>query len=278
MSKHAGAHRVGMTLSYMEDVVSLDVRDDGVGFEPSLIGEAATDGRSAVGEVLPGRPGSARQGDVLFQKGSFGLIAMRERVSSLGGSLVIETSPGEGTAICASVPRTPSQVAKDYADPADHRGRPSVVRDGLRGMFAGAGDIDVVGEAADGAEAVECRATDPDVVLLDLRMPADGVAPSGCAPRSGRTSSGRHHHHTDADVLPGDRGRKPPVTSSDAPGTNCSVPWAAARRGRPRPAVDASLCLGYAAPPRSRSPHERSRCCVSSLAAPAIGTPPRPSL
>ena len=112
VSKHAGAHRVGMTLSYMEDVVSLDVRDDGVGFEPSLIGEAATDGRSAVGEVLPGQPGSPRQGDVSFQKGSFGLIAMRERVSSLGGSLVIETSPGEGTAICASVPRTPSQAAK----------------------------------------------------------------------------------------------------------------------------------------------------------------------
>src|SRR5262245_35704031 len=52
-----------------------------------------------------------------------------------------------------------------------------VVRDGLRGMFAGAGDIDVVGEAADGAEAVVvAERTDPDVVLLDLRMPVlDGV-------------------------------------------------------------------------------------------------------
>ena len=53
-----------------------------------------------------------------------------------------------------------------------------VVRDGLRGMFAGAGDIDVVGEAADGAEAVVvAERTDPDVVLLDLRMPVlDGPA------------------------------------------------------------------------------------------------------
>jgi DNA-binding NarL/FixJ family response regulator len=52
-----------------------------------------------------------------------------------------------------------------------------VVRDGLRGMFAGADDIEVVGEAADGAEAVAvAERTDPDVVLLDLRMPVlDGV-------------------------------------------------------------------------------------------------------
>ena len=32
VAKHAGASRAGVTLSYMEDVVSLDVRDDGAGF------------------------------------------------------------------------------------------------------------------------------------------------------------------------------------------------------------------------------------------------------
>ncbi|MGW1225457.1 response regulator [Streptomyces sp. NPDC001478] len=53
-----------------------------------------------------------------------------------------------------------------------------VVRDGLRGMFASAAEFRVLGEAADGVEGVEMAARlDPDVVLMDLRMPGgDGVA------------------------------------------------------------------------------------------------------
>ena len=52
-----------------------------------------------------------------------------------------------------------------------------VVRDGLRGMLAGDADLEVVGEASDGAEALEVIARlEPDVVLMDLRMPGVGGA------------------------------------------------------------------------------------------------------
>ena len=53
-----------------------------------------------------------------------------------------------------------------------------IVRAGIVGLLADADDITVVGEAADGAEAVaQARLLRPDVVLLDLRMPVlDGVA------------------------------------------------------------------------------------------------------
>ncbi|GAA1290715.1 DNA-binding response regulator [Planotetraspora silvatica] len=50
-----------------------------------------------------------------------------------------------------------------------------VVRNGLRGMFAASPDFEVLGEASDGAEAVALAAMlDPDVVLMDLRMPGGG--------------------------------------------------------------------------------------------------------
>ena len=53
-----------------------------------------------------------------------------------------------------------------------------VVRDGLRGMFEGEEGFEVVAEATNGADAIsKARAHDPDVVLMDLRMPEmDGVS------------------------------------------------------------------------------------------------------
>jgi DNA-binding NarL/FixJ family response regulator len=53
-----------------------------------------------------------------------------------------------------------------------------VVREGLRGLLSGEPDIQVVGEAAAGNEAVAAaRALSPDVILMDLRMPGgDGVS------------------------------------------------------------------------------------------------------
>ncbi|MCQ4040636.1 sensor histidine kinase [Streptantibioticus rubrisoli] len=83
VAKHAGASRVGLTLSYMEDVVTLDVRDDGAGFDPLTLPE----------------PGSAGA-----EGGGFGLTVMRQRVRRLSGRLEVESECGGGTAVSATLP------------------------------------------------------------------------------------------------------------------------------------------------------------------------------
>jgi DNA-binding NarL/FixJ family response regulator len=54
----------------------------------------------------------------------------------------------------------------------------ALVRGGFRSILDGQSDMEVVGEAADGAEAVELAlASRPDVVVMDIRMPKlDGIA------------------------------------------------------------------------------------------------------
>ena len=79
VAKHAGAGRVGVTLSFMDDEVTLDIRDDGKGFEPM---------------TLPERTGT----------GGFGLDGMRARAERIAGSLTVEAEPGSGTAVSARVP------------------------------------------------------------------------------------------------------------------------------------------------------------------------------
>ena len=81
-----------------------------------------------------------------------------------------------------------------------------VVRDGLRGMFAGDPGFEVVGEAGDGAQGVQlAERLVPDVVLMDLRMPVlDGVGAIG---ELGRRGVATHvlvltTYDTDSDVLP----------------------------------------------------------------------------
>lgn len=63
----------------MEDLVTLDVRDDGAGFDPSGVRAETRDG-------------------------GFGLTAMRERVRRIAGTLEVESERGAGTAISACVP------------------------------------------------------------------------------------------------------------------------------------------------------------------------------
>ncbi|MFI6480689.1 sensor histidine kinase [Nonomuraea sp. NPDC050663] len=74
VARHARAGRAVVTLSYMGEGVTLDVVDDGRGFDQA-----------------------SRQG--------VGLAGMRERAAAVGGSVTVESAPGEGTALCLSIPR-----------------------------------------------------------------------------------------------------------------------------------------------------------------------------
>ncbi|WP_306206507.1 response regulator [Actinoplanes sp. RD1] len=110
-----------------------------------------------------------------------------------------------------------------------------VVRDGLRGMFAGDDRFAVLGEAADGAEALAvARAVDPDVVLMDLRMPGmDGVT----AIKALRDQGFRARvlvlttYDTDSDVLPAIRAGATGYLLKDTPRAELFRAVTAAHRG-----------------------------------------------
>ncbi|MCT4352138.1 sensor histidine kinase [Streptomyces sp. Je 1-79] len=76
--RHASAARAEITLSFMDASVTLDVVDDGKGFDPALLSSSA--------------------------EGGFGLPAMRSRAESLGGTFTVESAPGQGTAVAVSLP------------------------------------------------------------------------------------------------------------------------------------------------------------------------------
>ena len=90
--RHAAATHIDLTLTYFDDVVTLDVADDGCGFNPA----------------------QASKG------GGLGLRGMRERAEGLGGTLVIESAPGEGTTVALSLaaieaPRALDEIAAEGA-------------------------------------------------------------------------------------------------------------------------------------------------------------------
>jgi signal transduction histidine kinase len=80
--KHAQARHVVITLSYMNNLVALDVQDDGVGFDTNQPPRESSD----------------------HSKGGFGLVGMRKRVEQLRGTLLIESAPGEGSTVMVAVP------------------------------------------------------------------------------------------------------------------------------------------------------------------------------
>ncbi|MFD7032287.1 sensor histidine kinase [Streptomyces sp. NPDC059917] len=77
--RHAGAGRAEITLTFMDASVTLDIVDDGRGFDPAATGGGG-DG------------------------GGFGLPAMRSRAETLGGTFTVESAPGQGTAVAVTLP------------------------------------------------------------------------------------------------------------------------------------------------------------------------------
>jgi signal transduction histidine kinase len=85
VAKHARATSVRVTVSYLDDVLLLDVVDDGVGFR--------------TGQAPP--------------PGSFGLAGMRRRLEPLAGTLTVESRPNDGTTLNAAIPLPPPPAKRD---------------------------------------------------------------------------------------------------------------------------------------------------------------------
>ncbi|MEU6285276.1 response regulator transcription factor [Streptomyces sp. NPDC047028] len=111
-----------------------------------------------------------------------------------------------------------------------------VVRDGLRGMFESAPGFTVLGEAANGVEAVErATALGPDVVLMDLRMPGgSGVDAIRELTRRGARSKVLvlTTYDTDSDTLPAIEAGATGYLLKDAPRDELFTAVRAAAEGR----------------------------------------------
>ena len=134
--RHARATTMSVDLRADGRALVLTVEDDGIGFEPGSVDATA----------------------------HYGLRGLESLVRDHGGVLDHPLGPGRGDDDTAGDAGMTIRVL--LVD--DH----AVLRSGLERLLAGEPDIEVVGTAADGAEALEdVRDVPPDVVLMDLQMP-----------------------------------------------------------------------------------------------------------
>jgi PAS domain S-box-containing protein len=173
--KHAGAKSARVLLTGTDSSLVITVSDQGLGFDPGTI-------------------------DSSIEKAGFGLLSIRERASYIGGNLAIDSAPGKGSRFTLAVPlgfgptddRQPIEPCPEQrACKTSSRGKKhakagmrvlfaddhQVMRQGLIQLIASQPDIQVVGEAANGREALEqARRIRPDVIVMDISMPEmDGI-------------------------------------------------------------------------------------------------------
>ena len=144
VTRHAHATRCSVRIQ-LDHGLDVDVRDDGVGL-----------------------PEGWRTG--------VGIASMRERVTELGGTLVIEPCLPHGTRITAHLPASAGlcRPGATMTEPIrvliadDH----PLFRDGLIALLTDGPDTELAGAATNGTEAVDlAMQTQPDVVVMDLHMP-----------------------------------------------------------------------------------------------------------
>jgi CheY-like chemotaxis protein len=171
--RHAHTDKATVTINVDADrELWISVEDNGIGFEPAAL---------------------SRSGDPHTK---FGLLSIRERMELLGGACEISSSSGIGTLavlrlpLNQSSPKSSTPLPKPSAPVAPAHEQASgrsvkillvddhaMVRQGLRSLLESYADFDVVGEAADGQDAVVmARSLNPDVVVMDVNLPLlDGV-------------------------------------------------------------------------------------------------------
>jgi PAS domain S-box-containing protein len=177
-AKHAGTSAATVRMDERAGRLQIEVRDEGIGFD--LAAAAAATG-SPTGGI----------------SSKFGLFSIQERMRALGGAFAIQSQPGKGTTATLVVPLTTkaqeqpletdcSGTDRPVAGRADSEARAdqtqilqvllvddhAMVRQGLRSVLESYADLHVIGEAADGLEAIQlAEARRPHVIVMDLNMP-----------------------------------------------------------------------------------------------------------